>query len=271
MERSSEASSSSLPPSLPFEDEFPVLFGNKKSIASLVQKLLEFKFYQFKSPEVLADSNQFIFRLNTSDKSFLNPGFGSSKLYQEYKSRVLTQKPPTQLQISLNATEALVAVEPEKTEPINLDALLAYCFHRSTAAKLSPEDTSTFLRFGETFPEIDILEFFGIPQIQSDEKIPLSLSNLHPILEEKFFVFRLPEGSYNKIFLRMNSGLFIHLITYCKKQEIETDFLFSGKNVVTYKGQFYSKISLDLFTDIFTIPFCMDLGTRWEVNNDNYI
>jgi hypothetical protein len=201
----------------------------------------------------------------------MNPAFGSSKLYQEYKSRFLTASAPNALNIPVRTTKPLSEIPPESAKVIDLDALLAYCFHRSTSPYLSLEDTGTLLSFKEPLPEINIPAFFDIPLTDPEERIPLTQANLVSILEEKYFIFRTPSDSHNKIFINMKSGLFLSIIAYNKKNNISSDDLFKENNVVIYQKQFYLRLPLEEFTERFTLQFLMDYGTRWEINNDDFI
>ena len=265
------SSSNEAGPSVPVF--MPLILGGKGSIAALVNSLLQSSFYSFQSPASVDGKNQFIFSIpGIADKTFLNPGFANTKLYRECKEKVLSVKLPEKFAFSVTTKSPLIVIPPEEFEQIELDAMLAYCFHRNISAHLLSGEATSLLCDLKTIPQIDILDFFEVPKVTPDEKLPLDAQRLHSILEEKFFQFRKPaRRDNNYVFVHMRSGLFVQLLRYHEKNGDSTTSLFKGENVVTYKGEMYSCLSLEDFADHFLIPFCMDFGVRWEVNNADFI
>lgn len=259
-------------PSTPSSVSFPLILANNASVASLVNLLFQSGFYKFDSPEILKGVNRFIFSIPGIEKELLNPAFGKTKLYHSFKEQVFKKELPEKFSFRIIAQDSFKEISSESTSEIDIDALLAYCLHRNIIAPLLSNQSVEVFCDPEKLPQIDILDFFNVPKEHPEEKLELTFSRVHSILEEKFFQFRKPssiDSSY--LFIYMKSGLFLQMLRYCERNEISADGLMKGENVFMFNNKLYSRVSIEFFTENLIIPFCMDTGVSWEINNDDFI
>lgn len=258
--------------SILIDSQNQLILANKASIAALADLLLKFGFYNFEPPKDLEGSNRFIFSLPGIEKNLLNPAFGKTRLYQQHKQQVFKKELPEKFKFNIVATGPFKEVDPKTTVEVDIDALLAYCFHRNVTTHLLSDDSLRILCDREKIPQVDILEFFNVPKKNPDETLELTFSRIHSIFEEKFFEFRKPASEDpNYIYVYTKSGLFIQILHYCEKNGISTEGLMRGDNIVLFDKKFYSRLPIEFFAENFLIPFCMDAGVSWEINNDDFI
>lgn len=259
-------------PSSSMTNPTPIVLAKERSILKLVQFLLDSEFYKFESPEKVSERNRFFFSVDGIDKTFINPGLCSTKIYTEHKENVLDTVLPDGVKIPVSIEKPLKELPIESMIPISLDAIFAYYFHRNISAYALSQESDIALMNKKNIPSLDILDFFGVPKKSPEEKCDLTLRRLHSILEEKFFQFRRPEQpDTNFVFIRTRSGFFIKILQYHQKQELDASFLTSPENVVFYQDQMYSCLTLEYLVETFIIPFCMDLGAAWEITDDDFI
>lgn len=250
----------------------PLILSKNHSIMALVQHLVGSDFYKFESPEHVNGMNRFFFSIEGVDKTFFNPGLCATKLFEEYKSKHFDPPIPSTIKFQITTEKPMSSVPSESMTQISIDSIFAYYFHRNLSAYALSQNSTSILMNKEKLPSVDILDFFSVPKTFPEEKCDLTLRRLHSILEEKFFQFRKPEQSgTNHVFIRMKSGLFLIFLSYHQKNELETDHLFFSDNVVFYQDQMYSCVSLEYFAETFLTPFCLNLGTNWEITDDDFI